>query len=428
MKTAKSRALFKASQLAIPGGVNSPVRAFRSVGGDPIFIQKAKGVVLEDVDGNSFLDYVLSWGPMILGHAHPSVLKALITAAKEGTSYGAPCQGETELAKLIIQSVPSIQQIRLVNSGTEAVMSAIRLARAYTKRDCILKFDGCYHGHADHLLVKAGSGVATLGLPDTPGVPKAFARHTLTAPYNDIQATEKLIHKYAKDLAAIIVEPVAGNMGVVPPIDEFLPWLRMITKKYEILLIFDEVITGFRVHFGGAQARYKVLPDLTCLGKIIGGGLPIGAYGGQKDIMQMIAPAGPVYQAGTLSGNPVAVAAGLETLRQLKKPGVYKDLEQKSQQLAEGLGEAAKTAGVPYYQTRVGAMLGGFFTEGPVTAYASAKKSDTGKYAKFFHGMLENGVYLAPSQFEAMLLSTAHSTSQIRQTIEASKKVFQSLQ
>jgi len=427
VKTAKSRALFKASQLAMPGGVNSPVRAFRSVGGDPLFIKKAKGVVLEDVDGNSFLDYVLSWGPMILGHAHPSVLKALITAAKQGTSYGAPCRGEMELAKLIVQSVPSIEQVRLVNSGTEAVMSAIRLARAYTKRDCILKFDGCYHGHADHLLVKAGSGVATLGLPDTPGVPKGFARHTLTAPYNDIQATEKLIHKYAKDLAAIIVEPVAGNMGVVPPIDEFLPWLRMITKKYEILLIFDEVITGFRVHFGGAQARYKVLPDLTCLGKIIGGGLPIGAYGGQKEIMQMIAPAGPVYQAGTLSGNPVAVAAGLETLRQLKKPGVYKNLEQKSQQLAEGLGEAAKKAGVPYYQARVGAMLGGFFTEGPVTDYASAKKSDTGKYAKFFHGMLEHGVYLAPSQFEAMLLSTAHSTSQIRRTIEASKKVFQSL-
>jgi len=427
VKTARSRSFFKTAQLAIPGGVNSPVRAFRSVGGDPLFIKKAKGAVLEDVDGNSFIDYVLSWGPMILGHVHPSVLKAIVNAAKQGTSYGAPCQGETELARMIIQAVPSIDQVRLVNSGTEAVMSAIRLARAYTKRDSILKFDGCYHGHADHLLVKAGSGIATLCLPDTPGVPKDFARHTLTAPYNDIQVTEKLIHRHAKDLAAIIVEPVAGNMGVVPPTDEFLPWLRMITKKYEILLIFDEVITGFRVHFGGAQARYKVFPDLTCLGKIIGGGLPIGAYGGQKDIMQMIAPAGPVYQAGTLSGNPVAVAAGLETLRQLKKPGVYKELEQKSRQLAEGLGEAAKEAGVPYFQTRVGAMLGGFFTEGPVTDYASAKKSDTNRYAKFFHGMLESGVYLAPSQFEAMLLSTAHSTSQIRQTIDASKKVFQSL-
>jgi glutamate-1-semialdehyde 2,1-aminomutase len=365
VRTTKSRAYFKTAQLAIPGGVNSPVRAFRSVGGDPLFIKKAKGVLLEDVDGNSFIDYVLSWGPMILGHAHPSVLKAIIKAAKQGTSYGAPCHTETELARLIIQAVPSIDQVRLVNSGTEAVMSAIRVARAYTKRDSILKFDGCYHGHADHLLVKAGSGIATLGIPDTPGVPKAFARHTLTVPFNDITAAEKLIHKHAKDLAAIIVEPVAGNMGVVPPTDEFLPWLRMITKKYEILLIFDEVITGFRVHFGGAQSRYKVIPDMTCLGKIIGGGLPIGAYGGRKDIMQMIAPAGPVYQAGTLSGNPVAVAAGLETLRLLKKPGVYGELEKKSKELAQGLGEAAQKANVPYYQTRVGAMLGGFFIRSP---------------------------------------------------------------
>lgn len=427
MRTTKSRAYFKTAQLAIPGGVNSPVRAFRSVGGDPLFIKKAKGVLLEDVDGNSFIDYVLSWGPMILGHAPPSVLKAIIKAAKQGTSYGAPCQTETELARLIIQAVPSIAQVRLVNSGTEAVMSAIRLARAFTKRDSILKFEGCYHGHADHLLVKAGSGIATLGIPDTPGVPKAFARHTLTAPFNDISATEKLIHKHAKDLAAIIVEPVAGNMGVVPPIDEFLPWLRMITKKYEILLIFDEVITGFRVHFGGAQTRYKVTPDLTCLGKVIGGGLPIGAYGGRKDIMQMIAPAGPVYQAGTLSGNPVAVAAGLETLRQLKKPGVYKELERKSKSVAEGLGEAAREANIPYYQTRVGSMLGGFFTEGPVTDYASAKKSDTARYAKFFHGMLQNGVYLAPSQFEAMLLSTSHTQASIHKTIDAAQMVFKTL-
>ena len=427
MRTTKSRAYFKTAQLAIPGGVNSPVRAFRSVGGDPLFIKKAKGVSLEDVDGNSFIDYVLSWGPMILGHAHPSVLKAIIKAAKQGTSYGAPCQTETELARLIIQAVPSIDQVRLVNSGTEAVMSAIRLARAYTKRDSILKFEGCYHGHADHLLVKAGSGMATLGIPDTPGVPKAFARQTLTVPFNDLTATEKLIHKHAKDLAAIIVEPVAGNMGVVPPTDEFLPWLRMITKKYEILLIFDEVITGFRVHFGGAQSRYKVIPDMTCLGKIIGGGLPIAAYGGRKDIMQMIAPAGPVYQAGTLSGNPVAVAAGLETLRLLKKPGIYGELEKKSKELAQGLGEAAEEANVPYYQTRVGAMLGGFFTEHPVTDYASAKKSDTARYAKFFHGMLQNGVYVAPSQFEAMLLATAHSNSHIRHTVSVARKVFKIL-
>lgn len=427
VRTTRSRAYFKTAQLAIPGGVNSPVRAFRSVGGDPLFIKKAKGATIKDVDGNSFIDYVLSWGPMILGHANPSVLNAIIKAAQQGTSYGAPCQAETELAKMIIQAVPSIDQVRLVNSGTEAVMSAIRLARAYTKRDSILKFDGCYHGHADHLLVKAGSGIATLGIPDTPGVPKAFARLTLTAPFNDITATEKLIHKHAKDLAAIIVEPVAGNMGVVPPTDEFLPWLRMITQKYEIVLIFDEVITGFRVHFGGAQARYKVLPDLTCLGKIIGGGLPIGAYGGRKDMMQMIAPAGPVYQAGTLSGNPVAVAAGLETLGQLKNPGVYKELERKSKMVAEGFGEAAKAAKIPYYQTRVGSMLGGFFTEEPVTDYASAKKSDTARYGKFFHGMLNQGIYLAPSQFEAMLLSMAHSTSHIRHTVAVARQVFKIL-
>jgi glutamate-1-semialdehyde 2,1-aminomutase len=301
------------------------------------------------------------------------------------------------------------------------------LARAYTKRDSILKFEGCYHGHADHLLVKAGSGVATLGIPDSPGVPESFARHTLTAPYNDIKATEKLIHKHAQNLGAIIVEPIAGNMGVIPPSDEFLPWLRMITKKYDILLIFDEVITGFRVHVGGAQALYEIIPDLTCLGKIIGGGLPIGAYGGRKDIMQMIAPAGPVYQAGTLSGNPVAVAAGLETLRLLKRPGVYKDLEKISQELAEGLSEAAKKAKISYYQTRVGAMLGGFFTEGPVTDYAGAKKSDTSRYAKFFHGMLNKGIYLAPSQFEAMLLSTAHTNRHIRQTIAAAQEVFPTL-
>ena len=427
MKTIRSRALFKRAQSVIPGGVNSPVRAFHSVGGNPLFIKKAKGAILEDVDGNIFVDFVLSWGPMILGHANREVMQAIIGASKWGTSYGAPCVGEVELAELLVGTVPSIEQVRLVTSGTEAVMSAIRLARAYTKRTSILKFDGCYHGHADHLLVKAGSGVATLGIPDSPGVPESFARHTLTAPYNDIKTTEKLIHKHAKDLGAIIVEPVAGNMGVVPPTDEFLPWLRMITRKYNILLIFDEVITGFRVHPGGAQALYKVIPDLTCLGKIIGGGLPIGAYGGRKDIMQLIAPAGPVYQAGTLSGNPVAVAAGLETIRKLKKPGVYRELEKHSQDLAEGLGEAAKKAKIPYYQTRVGSMLGGFFTEGPVIDYAGAKKSDITRYAKFFHGMLNHGIYMAPSQFEAMLLSTMHTSKHISQTIAAAHTVFQTL-
>jgi glutamate-1-semialdehyde 2,1-aminomutase len=427
MKTIKSRAQFKRAQLVIPGGVNSPVRAFRSVGGNPLFIKQAKGALLEDVDGNKLVDYVLSWGPMILGHAHSKVVKAVINATNNGTSFGAPFVGEVELAELIVKTVPSIEQVRLVNSGTEAVMSAIRLARAFTKRDFILKFEGCYHGHADHLLVKAGSGVATLGIPDSPGVPESFARHTLTAPYNDIKSTEKLIQKHAKDLGAIIVEPVAGNMGVVPPTDDFLPWLRMITNKYDILLIFDEVITGFRVHVGGAQALYKVLPDLTCLGKIIGGGLPIGAYGGRKDIMQMIAPAGPVYQAGTLSGNPVAVAAGLETIRHLIKPGVHKELEKKSKKLAEGLGEAAKKAKIPYYQTRVGSMLGGFFTDYPVKDYIGAKKSDTGRYAQFFHGMLKHGFYLAPSQFEAMLLSIAHNDRQILQTITAANKIFPTL-
>lgn len=427
MKTTRSRALFQRANSFIPGGVNSPVRAFRSVGGDPLFIKQAKGILLEDVDGNKFLDYVLSWGPMILGHANSRVLKAIISASKRGTSYGAPSEGEVELAKIIVKMVPSIEKIRLVNSGTEAVMSAIRLARAYTKRDSILKFEGCYHGHADHLLVKAGSGVATLGIPDSPGVPESFARHTLTAPYNDIKTAEKIIHKHAQNLAAIIVEPIAGNMGVIPPTEEFLPWLRMITKKYDILLIFDEVISGFRVDPGGAQALYKVRPDLTILGKIIGGGLPIGAYGGTKDIMQMIAPAGPVYQAGTLSGNPVAVAAGLETLRILQTPGVYKELEKRSKLLAEGLGAAAKKSGIPYYQTRVGSMLGGFFTEGPVTDYAEAKKSDTVRYAKFFYGMLNHGIYLAPSQFEAILLSTAHTDRNIHQTISAAREVFSTL-
>lgn len=427
MKTIKSRAQYKRAQLFIPGGVNSPVRAFRSVGGTPLFIKRAKGAILEDLDGNTFIDYVLSWGPMILGHAHAEVVKAVIQASKHGTSYGAPCVGEVELAQLIIKTIPSIEQVRLVNSGTEAVMSAIRLARAYTKREYILKFDGCYHGHADHLLVKAGSGVATLGIPDSPGVPESFAQHTLTAPFNDIKSTERLIHNHAQNLSAIIVEPVAGNMGVVPPTDEFLPWLRRITQKYDILLIFDEVITGFRVHRGGAQDLYKVMPDLTCLGKIIGGGLPIGAYGGRKDIMKLISPAGPVYQAGTLSGNPVAVAAGLETLRHLNKPGVYQELEKKSKELAEGLADVAQKAKIPYFQTRVGSMLGGFFCEGPVINYAGAKKSDTARYAKFFHGMLNHGIYLAPSQFEAMLLSTAHTARHIHQTIVAAQKVFPTL-
>ena len=329
--------------------------------------------------------------------------------------------------RLLTDALPSVDQVRLVNSGTEAVMSAIRVARGFTGRDGILKFEGCYHGHADHLLVKAGSGVATLGIPDSPGVPKAFARHTLTAPYNDFKVVERLVKTHARDLACVIVEPIAGNMGVVPPHAEFLHFLRDITRQHDILLIFDEVITGFRVNFGGAQTLYNVMPDLTCLGKIIGGGLPIGAYGGQKEIMQMIAPVGPVYQAGTLSGNPLAVTAGLETLQRLKSGKVYRELEKKASMLGEGLGAAAKKSKVPYFQTRIGSMLGGFFTKGPVTNYATAKQSNTKMYSKFFHGMLQNGIYLAPSQFEALFLSTAHTKAHIDQTIKHSQKVFKSL-
>ena len=427
MKTSQSVRLYKKSQRVIPGGVNSPVRAFRSVGGTPLAMKKANGANIIDIDGNRFIDYVLSWGPMILGHANPTVLQAVIDTIKTGTSFGTPSQQEYELAKLVTEMMPSVQRVRLVNSGTEATMSAIRLARAYTRRDTIIKFEGCYHGHADHLLVKAGSGVATLGIPDSPGVPEAFARHTLTARYNDIHGIERLVKKHGNKIACIIVEPIAGNMGVVPPHPEFLPALRQITRKNGILLIFDEVMTGFRVHAGGAQTLFKVEPDLTCLGKVIGGGLPIGAYGGRKDIMEMIAPAGPVYQAGTLSGNPVAVTAGIETLKLLNMPGIYNELEKKSKKLADGLGEAAKQAKVPYYQTRVGSMLGGFFAKGPVIDYSSAKKSDTKRYAKFFHGMLRQGVYLAPSQFEAAFLSTAHSSAHIRKTIAGAEKVMQSL-
>ena len=427
MNTTKSQRLFAEAQRYIPGGVNSPVRAFKSVGGQPLFISKAKGAYLWDTDGNKFIDYVHSWGPMILGHAPGAVIKAIQRAATRGTSYGAPTELEVRLAKMIGAAVPSMEQVRFVSSGTEAVMSAIRLARGYTKRDKIIKFDGCYHGHSDYLLTKAGSGVATLGLPDSPGVPADFAKHTLTAPYNDVRAVKALVEANAKDLACIIVEPVGGNMGVVPPHPELLPELRELTRACGALLIFDEVMTGFRVHYGGAQTLFGVMPDLTCLGKIIGGGLPIGAYGGRREIMQMIAPAGPVYQAGTLSGNPLAVTAGLETLKALKASSVYKKLEAKSAELADGLGKAAKQAGVPLTQTRVGSMLTGFFTSSPVTDYASAKTSDTQRYAKFFQGMLERGVYFAPSQFEAAFLSTAHSDADIKKTVAAAHLVFKTL-
>jgi glutamate-1-semialdehyde 2,1-aminomutase len=427
MKMTASKKLFAAAQRVIPGGVNSPVRAFRSVGGQPLFIKRAKGAHLYDVDGNGFIDYVLSWGPMILGHAPAPVVQAIKRAAASGTSYGAPTELEVRLAQMITEAVPSMEQVRLVNSGTEAIMSAIRVARAHTKRDGVLKFDGCYHGHADYLLAKAGSGVATLGLPDSPGVPADFTRHTLTAPYNDVGRLKQLMEAHADDLACVIVEPVAGNMGVVPPHDEFLPMLRTLTREHGIVLIFDEVITGFRVHYGGAQALYGITPDMTCLGKIIGGGLPVGAYGGARELMQLVAPAGAVYQAGTLSGNPLAVTAGIETLKRLQAPGVYRKLDERAHALAEGLGEAAHKAGVPLMQTRVGSMMGAFFTKDPVVDYASAKQSDTHRYAEFFHRMLNKGVYLAPSQFEAAFLSTAHTPRDLAHTLTSAYATFRAL-
>ena len=424
MKTVASKKLFEAAQRLMPGGVNSPVRAFKAVGAHPHFITRAKGSRLYDADGNAFVDYVMSWGALILGHAPAPVVKAIARAAARGTSYGAPTALEVQLAQLLVEAVPSMERVRLVNSGTEAVMSAIRLARAYTGRDAILKFEGCYHGHADSLLVKAGSGVATLGIPDSPGVPADLVQHTLTAPYNDVGMVERLLEEQRGKLACVIVEPVAGNMGVVLPRLEFLERLRELTSHYGIVLIFDEAITGFRVAYGGAQARYGVIPDLTCLGKIIGGGLPIGAYGGPHTIMKLIAPEGPVYQAGTLSGNPLAVTAGIETLKLLKKPGVYRQLEERARVLSEGLSQVAREAGVAVTLNRVGSMMTLFFTPGPVTDYASAKKSDALAYAKFFRAMLEQGMYLAPSQFEAAFLSTAHTPADLAKTVKAARAAF----
>ena len=427
MKTARSAKLFADAQQWIPGGVNSPVRAFRSVGGHPRFIKRAKGARLYDVDGNSYIDYVLSWGPMILGHAAPSVIGAIKRAAANGTSYGAPTELEVILGRMIHDAFPSMEKVRLVSSGTEAVMSAIRVARGFTRRDNILKFEGCYHGHSDYLLAKAGSGLATLGIPNSPGVPADFTKHTLIAPYNDIRTVQQLIKEHKGQLACVILEPIAGNMGVVPPAPDFLSTLRHLTAENDILLIFDEVISGFRVNYGGAQTLYGITPDLTVLGKIIGGGLPVGAYGGRKEIMDLIAPLGPVYQAGTLSGNPLAVSAGIETLKQLKARGIYKKLEETSAALAKGIGDAAKKAGVPLTQTRVGSILGAFFTSGPVVDWDTAKQSDTKRYGQFFHAMLEQGVYLAPSQFEATFLSTAHTARDIDYTIKAATASFKKL-
>jgi len=427
MAGARSRKLFEEAKKHIPGGVNSPVRAFRSVGGDPLFIRKAKGSKITDADGRSYIDYVLSWGPMILGHAHPKVSSALRKAVANGTSFGAPTELEITLAKLVKKAVPSIELVRMVSSGTEATMSAIRAARGFTGRDKVLKFDGCYHGHGDSLLVKAGSGVATFGLPDSPGVPADLAKHTLTVAFNDLSAVRDLCARQGEQIACIIVEPVVGNMGCVPPEPGFLQGLRQVCDQYGIMLILDEVMTGFRVAFGGAQQLYKIKPDLTTLGKVIGGGLPVGAYGGRRDIMEKIAPLGPIYQAGTLSGNPLAMTAGIETLRLLSGPGVYRTLEQRSAELEKGLRDAAREAGVPATVNRVGSMFTTFFTDRKVRDFASAKTSDTAKFGAFFRAMLANGVNLAPSQFEAAFLSLAHSKSDIARTIEAARKSLKGL-
>jgi glutamate-1-semialdehyde 2,1-aminomutase len=424
MNTNQSQALFDAAQKVIPGGVDSPVRAFRAVGGRPLFIERGQGPYLFDADGNRYIDYVLSWGPLILGHAHPRVAEALKQAVDRGTSYGAPTALETELAELVRETVPSAQMVRFVNSGTEATMSALRLARAFTGRDKIVKFEGCYHGHADMLLVQAGSGVATLGLPDSPGVPKGAVQDTLVAPYNDLVAVKTLFEANPDRIAGVIVEPVAGNMGVVPPIEGFLSGLRELTQQYGALLIFDEVMTGFRVALGGAQSLYGVMPDLTTLGKVIGGGLPVGAYAGRRDIMETIAPVGPMYQAGTLSGNPLAMTAGIETLKVLREPGVFDGLVARTDQLCAGLGEAAQSAGIPIYQTQVGTMFCTYFTEDPVTNWATASKSDVQQFGRFFQAMLERGVYIAPSQFEAGFMSAAHTDDVIGATISAVQTAF----
>jgi glutamate-1-semialdehyde 2,1-aminomutase len=422
LNTSKSAALFAEAQQLMPGGVNSPVRAFRSVGGQPLFIERGEGAYLVDVDDNRYVDYVLSWGPLILGHAHPQVAAALAGALIKGTSYGAPCPAEVELARLVIQLMPNIEMIRFVNSGTEATMSVLRLARAFTGRDKIIKFEGNYHGHADMLLVQAGSGVATLGLPDSPGVPAGTTANTLTAPYNDLAAVQRLFEQFPGQIAAVIVEPVSGNMGLVPPLPEFLPGLRLLTEQDGAVLVFDEVMTGFRVHLGGAQALYGVKPDLTALGKVIGGGLPVGAYGGRREIMAMVAPSGPMYQAGTLSGNPLAMTAGLTTLRILSQPGVWDELERMGEMLVQGLKDVFAAASVPTQIIRVGTMFGFFFTQQPVINWATAKLADTQRFASFHRAMLENGVYLAPSQFETGFISSTHGEKEIEMTIAAAAR------
>jgi glutamate-1-semialdehyde 2,1-aminomutase len=420
----RSKILFKKAFNLIPGGVNSPVRAFRAVGGNPVFIESAKGSRLYDVDGNSYIDYVLSWGPLILGHAHPQVVKAIQMAALKGTSFGAPTPLEIELAEMVLKAYPSMDKVRMVNSGTEATMSAIRVARGFTGRDKIIKFEGCYHGHADGLLVKAGSGATTFGVPDSPGVPKSYAKNTITLPFNNIDAFKNIIQNEWKNIACVIVEPVVGNIGCVLPKPGFLETLRKLTSSYGVVLIFDEVMTGFRVSYGGAQAFYNIKPDMTCLGKVIGGGLPVGAYGGRKEIMSMVSPEGPVYQAGTLSGNPLAMTAGITTLKILSGKGVYEKLERMASLLEEGLADAAKKAGIKTKFYRAGTMFCTYFTEKEVIDYPTAKLSDTVRFSKFFSAMLKRGIYLAPSQFEAGFLSLAHSVKDIDKTVTAAYEAF----
>ena len=423
----RSEELFARAVELMPGGVNSPVRAFRGVGGTPRFIESASGATMTDVDGRTYIDYVGSWGPMILGHADAEVIEAIREALSRGTSYGAPTRLEVEMAEEIIAAVPSVEMVRMVNSGTEATMSALRLARGATGRDKIVKFEGCYHGHGDSLLVKAGSGVATLGLPDSPGVTASVAQNTITAPFNDTDALEEVFDEHGADIAAVIVEPVVGNMGCVPPREGYLQALRDVTARHGAILIFDEVMTGFRLARGGAQELYGVTPDLTTLGKIIGGGLPVGAYGGRREIMEQIAPAGPVYQAGTLSGNPLAMTAGLATLKRLRDRSVYERLEEAARRLTEGISEAARGAGVETVTNRVGSMFTTFFTGEPVADWPTAARSDRAAYGRFFHSMLEEGVYLAPSQFEAAFLGVAHTDELLDRTIEAARKSFRSL-
>jgi len=427
IKTTKSQEIFAAAQNLMPGGVNSPVRAFKSVGGQPIVFDRVKGAYIWDVDGNEYIDYVGTWGPAICGHTNPEVIAALHEALEKGTSFGAPCALENVLAEMVIDAVPSIEMVRFVNSGTEACMAVLRLMRAFTKRDKVIKFEGCYHGHADMFLVKAGSGVATLGLPDSPGVPKSVTSNTLTAPFNDLEAVKVLFEENRDQIAGVILEPVVGNAGFIPPDAGFLEGLREITHEDGALLVFDEVMTGFRISYGGAQEKFGVTPDLTTLGKIIGGGLPVGAYGGRKDIMSMVAPAGPMYQAGTLSGNPLAMTAGIKTLELLQKPETYDYLERVTKKLADGLVQIARETGHAACGGNISGMFGMFFTNGPVHNYEDAKTSDTAKFGRFHRGMLEHGIYLAPSQFEAGFTSIAHTQEDIERTLQAARDVMSSL-